>query len=208
MIKLAYRLLTVSMLIIVINGCATMSKDECMVADWRAIGYEDGSRGFSEQQFSEHRKACAEYGVAANFDRYQDGHRDGVKSYCVPRTTFRLGSNGSSLNPVCTTVPGGPLIRAYNQGREVYKVKSEKAEVDRLIRALSDEVSDLEHEMAANEEVIIADSTSPSIRKELLEQNRAIERIIADKIAEREDLYPESDRLQRKINRMLKQFGY
>ena len=38
----------VSLSLLLLGGCATMSEQECLVSDWRAIGYEDGVQGRSE----------------------------------------------------------------------------------------------------------------------------------------------------------------
>lgn len=52
-------------------GCASgMDSAECVTADWRAIGYEDGSQGRGANSFSERRKACADHGVTPNFEAY------------------------------------------------------------------------------------------------------------------------------------------
>jgi hypothetical protein len=45
-----------------------MSADECAVSDWRAIGFEDGSQGYTSDRLGDHRKACAKHGMAPNFD--------------------------------------------------------------------------------------------------------------------------------------------
>ena len=46
-----------SLLAIGLGGCATMSGDECATSDWTAIGYEDGSRGYTTERFGKHSKA-------------------------------------------------------------------------------------------------------------------------------------------------------
>ncbi|MEZ5893062.1 MAG: DUF2799 domain-containing protein [Parvularculaceae bacterium] len=47
-------------LAVMLGGCAGgLSKEECLVADWRAIGYEDGARGAPASAVSSHRQACA-----------------------------------------------------------------------------------------------------------------------------------------------------
>ena len=48
-------------------GCAGMSASECQLADWEAVGYEDGARGSSSDQFGTHRKNCAKHDVAPDF---------------------------------------------------------------------------------------------------------------------------------------------
>ena len=51
----------------VLAGCSTgMGKDECLVADWRTIGYEDGLHGYTADRIGAHRVACAKHQIAPN----------------------------------------------------------------------------------------------------------------------------------------------
>ena len=91
-----------AVLAILLSGCASgLSKEECHLADWRTIGYEDGVRGLAQSRISGHRKACAEHGVAMNLDAYRGGWDEGVRRYCQPANGFRQGRAGSRYNGVC-----------------------------------------------------------------------------------------------------------
>ena len=72
---------------IVMQGCASMSGQECMVADWQAIGYEDGVRGSTADRIGNHRKACAKHGIAPDLQAYQKGRDAGLR--------FSLGMLGA-----------------------------------------------------------------------------------------------------------------
>src|SRR5262245_15946206 len=86
---------------LLMGGCASMSKDECMTVDWRTVGYEDGARGYSGGRIAEHRKACAKHGVTPDLTAYQAGRDDGLHEYCVPQNGFRMGANGNNYGGVC-----------------------------------------------------------------------------------------------------------
>ena len=60
---------------VLLTGCAGgLSKDECLYADWRAIGYEDGARGAPASAVSSHRQACAKKaGVTPDMSEYLAG---------------------------------------------------------------------------------------------------------------------------------------
>ncbi len=60
------------------SGCATMSEEECLVADWHAIGYEDGAAGLQVAQLGKRREACAEYGVRPDTAAYRAGRDEGL----------------------------------------------------------------------------------------------------------------------------------
>ena len=38
------------------TGCATMGKDECLSADWRTIGFEDGAGGYPASRIGQYRQ--------------------------------------------------------------------------------------------------------------------------------------------------------
>ena len=45
---------------IILSSCSVMSVEECKTADWKEVGYKDGSNGLSKQRFSEYISACKE----------------------------------------------------------------------------------------------------------------------------------------------------
>lgn len=40
--------------IYLLSGCATLSKEECMVGDWQTIGYNDGVAGYHSERLTSH----------------------------------------------------------------------------------------------------------------------------------------------------------
>ncbi len=116
-------------------GCATgLSKQECQVADWHTIGFEDGAKGRPEAQLGKHRKACAEHGIALQLSEYREGWHTGVKSYCQPANGYNLGRKGKAYGGVCpgTLEPG--FLGAYGDGRSLYMLEQD---VHRLSRTLT-----------------------------------------------------------------------
>ena len=101
----------------VMTGCATMSKSECNTADWRTIGYEDGSAGYSAERMAQHRKACADHGVRLALDDYQDGRQQGLREYCQPQNAYRVGAYGGNYRGVCPADLEPAFMAAYESGR-------------------------------------------------------------------------------------------
>ena len=56
-----------------LQGCATLDKDECMLADWRLIGYQDGVAGKSATVVGKYREDCAKHAVVPDLDAYRAG---------------------------------------------------------------------------------------------------------------------------------------
>ncbi len=164
-----------------LQGCATLSEEECLSADWHTIGYEDGARGFSSQRIGQHREACAEHGIAPNFQAYMDGHRAGLRQYCIPVTGFSLGRSGKRYSGICPAELEQAFLIAFEDGRAVHRLYQEIEQLQRDIRRARSEQEMLAKEIEANEAMIVSDATSPPLRRELLAQNRKLEDLIEDK---------------------------
>ena len=67
--------------LLVLAGCSSMSKNECLTVDWRTVGYEDGVAGYSGDRIGQHRKACAKYGVTTDLELYQQGRERGLREF-------------------------------------------------------------------------------------------------------------------------------
>jgi len=190
--------------VIGLQSCATLSKDECHSADWRTIGFEDGSRGYSSQRIASHREACAEYGVTPNLELYLTGHRQGVRNYCVPSRGFSLGRSGSQYNNLCPADLEPDFLASYRQGQEIHAIEQEIRNIDRDMNAVDKERSDLIIEIEKNEKMIVANSTSPKLRRELLEQNKKLEQLILEKDDEFHRLESQKNYLERQVGRLLR----
>lgn len=191
----------VACLSLVLQGCSTMNEKECVVADWQAIGYEDGSRGYSESRFGKYRKACAEYGIKANFASYQTGHTRGLRRYCTPERAYNLGKSNAQFPNICPTDLIGDMRYGYDLGKNLYRQKSALYErMDELkhkIQVIDDDISLLSEELAEHEEYLqIAEEglenpqTTDLERLVFYTQRREVQKLIHEK-------YDEIDLLER-----------
>lgn len=133
---------------LVLSGCATLNKDECLTADWYQIGYEDGARGYPDTRLTSHREACAKHGVAPDFRAYQDGHEEGVIRFCTPRNGFTQGKRGYQYAGICPPSLEADFLDGYDAGREIYAVTS-------AIRSLQSEQSRNENDIEAMQSAIL-----------------------------------------------------
>jgi hypothetical protein len=126
---------------LLMSGCAGMSKDECLAVDWRTIGYEDGVDGYPGDHIALHRKACAKYGVRADFDLYQQGRSQGLREFCQPVNGYRLGVRGGTYYGVCPAQLERPFLVAFDSGHDLYvltaRVSNAQAELDSRRRELA-----------------------------------------------------------------------
>lgn len=86
---------------ITLTGCATMSKKECLVADWQGLGFEDGAFGRHAAYIGERRKACAEHGIAVNRAAYEAGYNQGILVFCSFDRGRRTALSGFAPYDVC-----------------------------------------------------------------------------------------------------------
>jgi len=108
----------------VLTGCATMSVDECATADWRALGFEDGSKGETLVRAERRANACSKHGYAMDGEAYRSGRHAGLGLYCTARIAYRLGESGRAYTGVCVDHDENAFLAAYNRGFELFTFTS------------------------------------------------------------------------------------
>lgn len=175
-----------------LGGCASMSSEECANSDWRAIGYEDGSNGYSTDRFGGRRKACAKHGVTADFQAYQSGRREGLVEFCQPSRGFNLGQSGRHYNGVCDTALEEEFLDAYRVGHQLYSLRSNVNNANSQIYSREREIERAKSVMREKEVALISDETETQQRlilladlKDLSERRGQLESEIEGLIADR-----------------------
>jgi len=149
-------------------GCAGMDRKECQLADWRAVGYEDGSRGMASSRFGEYRRECSDHGVAPDFTAYQDGRNAGLAEYCQPSRGFQEGARGATYAGVCPPELEDAFVINYDRGRTLHLLESELNSVVHGIDRRRARMNTIERELAAISTRIIADGTTGDERAQLI----------------------------------------
>lgn len=121
-------------LCLLLGGCASLDKAECLNADWYAIGLEDGARGRALERLGAHRRACAEHGIAPNGERYLAGRHEGLKSFCTFQRGYSSGRAGQAFADVCPAALAAPFADGYRQGHGLYELNRQLASVQAEIR--------------------------------------------------------------------------
>lgn len=129
------------LLLLLLGGCASLDRDECRTADWYAIGLEDGARGRVLERLGDHRRACAEHGVAPHTERYLAGRSEGLKTFCTHERGYALGRAGRAYTDACPPQSGQAFRTGYQRGRELYelhrRLDEARKEIDRIKGALT-----------------------------------------------------------------------
>jgi hypothetical protein len=103
-------------MMLMVAGCASVSKEDCLLTDWYEIGRMDGRQGKPRTAFQGRAKACLEHGISADRQAYYNGHDQGLNYYCTEQMGFELGQKGFAYNSVCP-LPLEPNFRVgYNKG--------------------------------------------------------------------------------------------
>lgn len=157
-----------SLATLALSACASMSSEECVSSDWTAVGYEDGSRGYSSDRFGSHRKACAKHGITADFPAYQQGRSAGLVEFCQPARGFNLGASGGNYNGVCPHDQEAGFLDAYRVGQQLYTLRSNVNSADAQIYARQQEIDDIELAVRNKEALLIAAETTTQDRVLLL----------------------------------------
>lgn len=133
-----------------LSGCATLSKEECLVVDWREVGFSDASRGHTQARVAEHRSACAEAKVTVNLDQYNSGFAQGLKNYCTANTGFNLGAKGAGYPSQCIENTFPKVRFGYQEGQAVHSVQRERNEVERELKDNREQSKVLAEQIAEN----------------------------------------------------------
>jgi ribosome modulation factor len=109
-----------SLSVAMLSGCATMSKEECINANWRSLGYSDGARGVHYSYLDKRREACGEYAVVPDNDAYMSGWNEGIRGFCTSDRGYRYGVAGKAYNHICPADVEADFLTGWRQGIRRY----------------------------------------------------------------------------------------
>jgi hypothetical protein len=113
-------IISIAAIMLMVAGCAGVSKEDCLLTDWYEIGRMDGRQGRPRTAFQGRAKACLEHGVNADRQAYYNGHDQGLNYYCTEQNGFELGQKGLAFNPVCPLQLEPNFRAGYNKGLQTF----------------------------------------------------------------------------------------
>lgn len=159
---------------LVFSGCASLSKEECVNAEWYTIGYEDGSRGIPRTRLGDHREACAEHGVQPRPQDYFHGHDDGLLRFCTPGNGYRTGAAGRNVSVSCPPHLAGPFNEAYRYGRRVNAAEQARARHSRAVDAKRAELAKASEARGEVEQRLVGNARADRQQMLRLEKTRGL----------------------------------
>jgi hypothetical protein len=120
-----------------LGGCASLSKSECLSANWEDIGTRDGANGRAEEYLIQHSKACAKVAVQPDREAWFAGRERGLERFCVPQRAFHIGEGGGHFDPaICRGYDEERLFQAYEKGRDLNRLSGELSDIDHEIHTI------------------------------------------------------------------------
>lgn len=161
----------------IVSGCAGISKEECLYADWRAIGYEDGSAGQPVSAISSRRAACAKKaGVTVDMTAYTAGRDAGLRNYCRPSNGYALGVNGGRYYGVCTDADESGFLSAFETGRRLFSLEQTVISYERQIIAVEKELRHTQDHITGVQLALVSPETPMAERPGLLVELKDLDR--------------------------------
>ncbi|HJR71215.1 MAG TPA: DUF2799 domain-containing protein [Gammaproteobacteria bacterium] len=160
----AKRVVVLGAAVFVLAGCSGMSEQACLTADWRTVGFEDGTMGRSVANIGSYRNACADHGVAPDLEAYRAGHGEGVEIYCRESNGFAVGHSGAAYQGVCPAHLEAAFVSEYNAGRRLHELESALRNVDARIAGNYRAQENIKEELTAIAARMIATDTTPEQR--------------------------------------------
>lgn len=152
------------------------------MSDWHTIGFEDGSQGYTAERLGDHRRACADHGVAPDFQAYQTGRDEGLQLFCQPSRGFNLGANGGHYNGVCSPDLEPAFLDGYRSGSQLYNLRANVNSTNYQINAKESELDRTKDQIRQTEAALINGETTTEERillladlKELAERTGELE---------------------------------
>lgn len=155
---------------IFVAGCSTLSKGECIEADWYEIGLRDGMNGYKRARLDSHREACSEHGITPDRKAYYLGREEGLIRYCTPQKALIEGKQNHTYRNVCPPEIENQFLAAFELGKNIYLVETDirqtELAIDHKERELDKSKDNDKRRRELREEIYQLDRNLRSLRME------------------------------------------
>lgn len=156
-------------------GCAsaTLTREECISADWYQIGLADGQAGYEISRLDAHRDACSDTPTLINVEGYRNGRDAGLVLYCTPSTGYTLGRGGATYSGLCPASVEPTFLEAISLGQEVHRAQVEVNRSEQRVAQLERDLSERQ-QLLTTLEAIPASSRSTGHRQQIQQMRTEI----------------------------------
>lgn len=163
-----------------VQGCATLSEEDCLTTDWSVLGESDGRQGQPLSELNQYRRQCAEYDVVPDSEAYIEARERGLAVYCTPGNAYREGRSGERDRLVCPAALAPDFQRNHELGREVFASLSRLRNDAAFISSSRSEIEELRSDIEDREESIRADEITEEQANRIRDEIDSMDRRIDD----------------------------
>jgi len=171
--------LFIALVALLLAACSTMNQDDCLSADWYALGLEAGSQGESRDRLDRQSDACNKHGIALNRAAWLEGYEYGLEDFCIPAKGYEYGRRGQAYRGVCPSHLEGGFLLGYQQGRTLYDAQQRVAQVDHALQERAARIDDARYRIYHYQEILSRKDNSDSDRRRALANIRYLQRDIS-----------------------------
>ncbi len=164
-------------LAVVGSGCATMSAEDCMVADWYRIGEQDARAGRNADFLATRARNCNDAGYPADTSAWYAGFEYGLGFFCTLDNGFRFGLDGHRYQRSCPADLEPAFVEGHDLGLSLHGVMSRVSGLNSRLNELNRDIRRQERAEVPDREAILALREE---RVDLLEELRIEEVALAE----------------------------
>lgn len=123
-------------------GCATLSPEQCMSADWFSLGAQDALNGYPPNHVDRHARACGKAGVVPDERTWWAGYVETLPRFCVGGTGYSYGARNATYYGQCPDELEYAFLDGYRLGQDYYDLKRRIDEAEKEIRRLRESMND------------------------------------------------------------------
>jgi Protein of unknown function (DUF2799) len=150
------------------GGCVTMNKDDCLTADWNAIGKKDAEKGKSTSGLSKYAQWCGKHGIQPDRSSYRKGHQEGAIVYCTTDNGFIEGKKNKTYHGICPSEMEVAFKGGYAIGQKYYAVLSEIRTLRYSLQSASKKVEELIEDNEDLQNEVYGGNISSERKKEII----------------------------------------
>lgn len=125
-------------------GCASLTPEQCLHADWYDIGAQDALAGHAPGSIGRHVRACGKAGVVPDDGLWHAGYREALPRFCVPENGYRFGVRNASYHGQCPAELEQGFLDAHRLGQDLHDLRRRITEVETAISGLRESMNDEE----------------------------------------------------------------
>jgi hypothetical protein len=137
------------------SGCATMSPEQCMVADWYALGERDALAGLDSNHLANRAKACQEAGYDIDSAAWYAGFEAAIPAFCTLDNGFRYGIVGNTYRNTCPPELRAEFLEGYDVGAEIHSLEQQVAASQRGLNTIQSNIERAQNADTPNQEYIL-----------------------------------------------------